>query len=262
MTNIEFYRSAIRPGDCIGGGWNVVTTRFGMYLGIGLLTLILIGCIPLVNLFLMGPVLGGFYYVVLRDMRGEPVDFGMMFKGFEKFVPLMVVGLIQSIPGIIFQIIQYTVDLARLAGLDRLSPVGRGDFYQASGPDVGILTGLSLVFILFVIGLSLFSIVWNLAFQFAVPLIIEHDLDVGEAIKLSISAALGNLGGMIVLIILECLVSILGVLAICVGFFVAVPVIYAANAFAYRQVFPLIERNFNMSPPPPTAYGSSFGSGM
>lgn len=262
MTYIEFQRGAISPGDCIGGGWNVVSTRFGMYLGIGLLTLILIGCIPLVNLFLMGPVLGGFYYVVLRDMRGEPVDFGMMFKGFERFVPLMVVGLIQSIPGIIFQIMQYTVDLARLAGLDKLSPAGRGDFYQASSPDVGIATGLSLVFILFVIGFSLFSIVWNLAFQFAVPLIIEHDLGVGEAIKLSISAALGNLGGMIVLMLLEGLVAILGVLAICVGFFVAVPVIYAANAFAYRQVFPLIDQNFNMSPPPPNAYGSSFGSEM
>jgi hypothetical protein len=44
--------------------------------------------------------------------------------------------------------------------------------------------------------------------------------------------------------------------------FVAIPVIWGANVFAYRQVFPLIEQNFNMNPPLPTAYGSDFGSGM
>ena len=38
------------------------------------------------------PAMAGMYYVMLRNMRGESVEFGMMFKGFEKFVPLMVIG--------------------------------------------------------------------------------------------------------------------------------------------------------------------------
>lgn len=262
MTNIQFLRGAISPGECVSNAWNLFTCRFGMYLGIGLLTLILIGCIPFVSLFLFGPVLGGFYYVVLRDMRSEPVDFGMMFKGFEKFVPLMVVGLIQAIPGIVLQILQYTVDVARFAGLDKFNPATRGTFYQSSLPDSEILASLSMVFVIFVIGFSLFSIVWNLAFQFAVPLVIEHDLGVGEAIKYSVSAALGNLGGLILLMIVNTLVAILGVLALCIGLFVAIPVAYAANVFAYRQVFPFFERGFQTTPPPPTEYGSSFGTGI
>jgi len=259
MTHIEFQRSAISPGDGIGNAWGVVTNKFWLYIGIGLVTLIMIGCIPFLNIFLMGPVLGGFYYVVLRDMRGEPVDFGMMFKGFEKFVPLMVIGLIQSIPGVIVQVLQYSVDIAQLLGVGARG--GAGTFYQSDMPNFGVLEGLSMVVVLVIIGLSLFSIVWNLAFQFAIPLIVEHDLSIGDAIKTSISAAMGNIGGMILLLILSILVAIVGVLAICVGLFVAVPVIYAANAFAYRQVFPLIERNVNMAPPPPTTYGD-FGSGM
>ncbi len=257
MNYIDFQRSAINPGDCIGNAWSLITNKFWLYIGIGLVTLILIGCIPLVSVVLLGPVMGGFYYVVLRDMRGEPVDFGMMFKGFEKFVPLMVIGLIQAIPGIIVQILRFTVDLAQFA-----SDGGSGTFYQTDRPDLSILRGLSAALIFVVIGFSLFSVIWNLAFQFAVPLILEHDLGIGDAIKLSISAALGNLGGMIILLILEILVVLLGMIAICIGLFVAIPVIYAANVFAYRQVFPMIDQNFNFTPPPPTAYGSTFGSGM
>ena len=258
MNDLEFERSAISPGDCIGNAWSLVSNKFWLYIGIGLVTLIMIGCIPIVNLFLIGPVLGGFYYVVLRDMRGEPIDFGMLFKGFEKFVPLMVVGLIQAIPGVIFQIFRFTVDIAQILGTSGSS---RGTFLQSNSPEFGIAQGLSVVMIFLVIGFVIFSIIWNLIFFFAIPLILEHDLGVFDAIKLSAKAAFSNLGGLIFLMILGALVGLLGVLALCVGIFVAIPVIYAANAFAYRQVFPLIEQSFNLAPPPPTEYGN-FGSGM
>jgi uncharacterized membrane protein len=185
----------------------------------------------------------------------------MMFKGFEKFVPLMVVGLIQAIPGVIFQILRFTVDFAQIMGGRGRSPLG-GTFFQSGDPEFGLAQGLSVLMILLGIGFILFSIVWNLVFFFAIPLILEHDLDVIDAIKTSVKGAFSNLGGLIVLMILGGLVGVLGVLALCVGIFVAIPVVYAANAFAYRQVFPMIERNFNMSPPPPTAYGSGFGTGQ
>ena len=63
------------------------------------------------------------------------------------------------------------------------------------------------------------------------------------------------------LFIFEFLLALAGVLALCIGIFFVIPIIYAANAFAYRQVFPWVRDNFNMAPPPPTAYGD-FGSGM
>ena len=103
MTNNDFYPSAINAGDCVSNAWNLVKQNYGMYLGIALVAMILAGCIPCVSLFIVGPIMGGVFYVVLREMRGEPVEFGMMFKGFEKFVPLMVVGIVQAIPEIIGQ---------------------------------------------------------------------------------------------------------------------------------------------------------------
>jgi len=148
MNYLEYSSGAISPGNCIGNAWELVKRNFGMYLGMGLITLIMIGCVPIVNFFLMGPILGGFYFVVLRDMRDEPVDFGMLFKGFEKFVPLMVVGLIQSIPGVIFQILQLTIDVARLVNLPN-SGTGRGntDFFQSD--NTGLATVLFVLCIVF-----------------------------------------------------------------------------------------------------------------
>lgn len=263
MTQIEFQRSAINPSECIGNAWTLVTDKFWLYIGIGLLSLLIVSCIPLVNLFLMGPIFGGFYYVVLRDMRREPVEFGMMFKGFDRFVPLMVVGLIQAIPGIILQVFRFTVDISQFAVKGGGRTPGAGDFFQTGTPDISaLIASLSAVFVIVILVFALFAAVWGLLLHFAIPIALEHEVSPIDAIKLSISAVTGNLGGLIVLFILEFLVGLLGILALCLGYFVAIPVIYAANVFAYRQVFPLVSNNFNFTPPPPSAYGSNFGSGM
>jgi hypothetical protein len=258
MNNVQYVGGAINPGDCIGGAWALVTRRFGLYIGIGLITLLLIGCVPVVGSILFGPVMGGFYYLVLRDARDEPVEFGMLFKGFEKFVPLMLAGLVQTAPSILATILQYTANFARIAG----EAAGGGDpnFYQTPGH--AALAGISLGLVILVAVLGIFGAIWSVALSFAIPLILEHDLSVVDALLTSAKAAFKNAGGLIVLIILEALVGILGVIALCVGIFVAIPVIYAANVLAYRMVFPYFERpDINTAPPPPTAYGN-FGQGL
>jgi uncharacterized membrane protein len=105
------------------------------------------------------------------------------------------------------------------------------------------------------------SIIWGLAFIFALPLLSEHDISPIEALKLSASAVSSNIGGIILLVILQGLIGILGFIALCVGIFFVIPVLYAASAVAYRRVFPLVEQHLNYAPPPPTEY-SNFGSGM
>lgn len=257
MQPVQYLSGAINPGDCIGGGWTLVTRKLGMYIGLGVVMMLMLACIPLLNWIMFGPLMGGFYYLVLRDMRDEPIDFGMLFKGFEKFLPLMLAGLVQIAPSILATIIQYTVDAARLFGaMSR----GSGDinFYQGSTDT--LFAGITAGVLVLVIALSLIGAVWSVALTFAVPLVMEYDLAVGDALVTSLKAAARNPGGLIVLIILEALVAILGLLAICLGLLVAIPVIYAANVIAYRQVFPHIERTFNMAPPPPTEYGGTYGT--
>ena len=257
MTNNDFYPSAINAGDCVSNAWNLVKQNYGMYLGIALVAMILAGCIPCVSLFLVGPIIGGVYYVLLREMRGEPVEFGMMFKGFEKFVPLMVIGLVQAIPEIIGQGLRLVAQFGQIG----LSGDKNKDFFQSSNPDFAIASGLLIVIAIVAVVLILFGIAWRVLLFFAIPIALERDLGPVDAMRLSAKAAMSNLGGLIVLFIFEFLLALLGIIALCIGIFFVIPIIYAANAFAYRQVFPLIQQNFNMTPPPPTTYGD-FGSGM
>jgi uncharacterized membrane protein len=262
MTDLEFRSGAINAGECITNGWELVKKNYGLYIGIILLTLVFIGCIPFVSVFIIGPTLGGVYYVFLRDMRDDPVDFGMMFKGFEKFVPLMVIGLIQSIPGVIFQILQFTFNI--FSNLLAAPPRRGGDLYRSDAPDLTLLSGVLGIFIVVMLVFTVISLIWWAIFFFAIPLAMERDLKPMEAIKLSARASFSNIGGLILLIILQMLVGLLGMLLCLVGIFlVSIPVVYAANAFAYRQVFPLLDRPETYStPPPPATYGSNFGQGF
>lgn len=265
MTNPhpQYFKSAIDASGCISNAWNLIKPNYGMFLGISLLTYVLVACIPCFNVFLMGPVMGGFYYTALRAMRGEPIEFGMMFKGFERFVPLMVVGLIQMIPSIIYQTFDITI---------RFSNVGVESILQNSGsrngeidPSIIFASGYFIVIMIIAVVLMIFSIVWAISFAFAIPIAMENpSLSPIDALKLSARASWGNVGGIIVLAILSFLIALGGVIALCIGIFFVLPIIWVSWAFAYRQVFPDLSPNPNIryEPPSPDAYQGSFGQGM
>lgn len=263
FNHIQFRPSAIDASGCVGSGWEMVKQNYGLFLAMSLVAVILSGCIPCVSIFIVGPVMGGVYYVVLRQMRGEPVEFGMMFKGFEKFVPLMVIGIVQAIPEIIGQGLRLGVQFGQI-GLDSSRGRRSGDFFQnpSIDPDIfaGLAAGVLIIAAIVVIVLVLFAVIWRVLLFFAIPLAMEHDLGPVDAMKLSARAAIANLGGLIVLFIFEFLIALLGLIMCLIGMFlVAIPIIYVANAIAYRQVFPWIQQQFNMSPPP-TAYGDFGGA--
>ncbi|PYS98167.1 MAG: hypothetical protein DMF63_17260 [Acidobacteria bacterium] len=255
MTNLQFEKSAIDAGGCVSNAWDFLKPNYWLYFGVCLVGFIMAGCIPCVSLFLIGPILGGIFFVIDRGMRGEPTDFGMLFRGFDKFVPLMVIGLIQSIPEVIGQGIRLTADLGRL-GLD--GATRHGDFYQITYDafPFGIAGGMIVVLLIVAGVFIIFGIVWKILFFFAIPLAMEHDLGAIDAIKLSARAAMANVGGLVLLIIFEGLIQLLGLLMACFGYFFVLPIVYAANVFAYRQVFPMFERGFRNEPPSPDAYGS------
>ena len=260
MTNTQHYSGVIDASGCISNGWNLIKPNYWMYFGMGLLTWLMIACIPCLNVLLMGPVTAGFYYVLLRDMRGEPVDFGMMFKGFEKFVPTLVVGVLHSVPGIISQGVQFSFNVSD--AILKTTGAGRGgDFYQSNDAGIALAGGLIVLYLVLAVVFILFSIAWAITFAFALPLVMEHDMGPIDAIKLSAKAGWSNVGGLVWLIILQGLIGLAGIIAICIGFFFVFPLFYASYAFAYRQVFPSLGPTFQTVPPPPESYGD-FGRGM
>jgi uncharacterized membrane protein len=262
MTNIEFGRGTLDGSGCVSTAWEMIKLRYGFYLGMTLLTMVLTQWLYCMSWILIGPIWAGVYYVVSRDLEGEPIEFGMMFKGFDKFLPLMIIGLIQSIPMGLYQVLSLFFNFASmLIPNDRH---GSPDFFQESPIAPAIGAGVVIAIIIGAFVFFLFFITWSVTFYFAIPLTYEYDLPPMEAIKLSARAGWSNFGGLVVITLMLWLVGILGVLLLCIGvLLVSVPVTIVAHAVAYRHVFPRIRQNMqNMMPPPPHVYGSSFGSGL
>lgn len=260
-TNIPFNRGAIRPVECISQGWDLIKDRYWLFLGMVLLGMVIAGCIPCAGALFAGPIAVGLYYSFFTQMRRQNVEFNMMFKGFEKFVPAMLLGLIEAVPGILAQIFRLVIQVG-----DAVTRQGSRGVYSSSNSDImpALAGGILIVAIVGGLGFMLFAIAWHITFRFGLPLITEHDLTLSEAIKLSARAGWSNIGGIILLSILEALVGLAGVIAICVGFFFVLPIIWAANVIAYRMVFPDIQpqQNIYNEPPRPDYYGGSFGQGM
>jgi hypothetical protein len=261
--NIPFNSGAISASQCISDGWELIKDNYWLFFGMAALGVVLLGCIPCVNIFLMGPFLVGIYTALLIKMRGGPVTFDMLFKGFEKFVPAMVLGLIENIPTIISYIFRFTVDLASI-GLD-MNKRGKPDFdfYAPSDMAPAIAGGVALIALVVIVVFILFAWAWRITFMFALPILSEHNLPVMDCLKLGARAGWSNVGGIIVLMILQGLMILLGVLALCIGWIFVIPVMVASNMIAYRMVFPEINvqtTQFN-EPPRPDFYGSSFGNG-
>jgi len=265
ISDIRFYPSAIRATDCISQGMGLIQPKYWLFLGITVVGLIMSGCVPCVSIFLAGPVAVGVFFTLFAEMRGQPVEFGMMFKGFEKFVPAMLVGLVHEIPEILGNGARLVV---QFSDVSRELNRGGGDHEFFLGnqmalqnlPDVALSSGIILILALIGIGFALFAVAWRITLFFALPLMAEYDLSAGDAIRLSARAGWSNWGGIFVLGILQFLVTLLGVLLCGIGIFFVQPIVQASSAVAFRQVFPDRPNTFNNEPPQPGVYGGTYGN--
>jgi uncharacterized membrane protein len=205
------------------------------------------GAVPIV---LMGPMMVGIYICLFRRMRGEPVEFGMLFKGFDHFAQSLIAALLQMIPMIIVIAPMYAIMVGFM-----MTMMPRGG---RMGPDESAtflfsLLGFELVFVVVIMTVA---IVVTIFFLFAFPLIADRNLSGVEAVKLSIKAAKANFGGVLGLILVNVGLGILGVLACYVGAFLVAPITMTSYAVAYRRVFPEISQNFASPPPPPANWAA------
>jgi uncharacterized membrane protein len=110
------------------------------------------------------------------------------------------------------------------------------------------LLGFELLFGIIIITVSLLI---EIFFMFAFPLVADRKMSGLDAVKLSIKAGRANLGGVVGLMLLNGLFTILGMLACIVGVYFYIPIAIASQAAAYRRVFPDIGQVGQYPPPPP-----------
>ena len=237
----EFRRGVIAPVECIKEGWALIKDQYWLFFGISLVGLLIGGAVPIV---LLGPMMIGLFLCLLQRQRGEPVEFGTLFKGFDHFVQGLVVAALKMVPVIIILVPYYIFLVAVMA-----TTMPRGGNPSPEDSRAFLLSFFGFEIVFFVV-IMVASILIEIFFMFAFPLIADRKLSGLDAVKLSFRAGKANLGGVLGLILLNGLLGFVGVLCCIVGVYFYLPIAFASQVVAYRRVFPDI-RPTSPSPPPP-----------
>jgi len=95
---IPFRRKVVEPVSCIKGGWELIRSQYWLFVGMTLVGVLIGGAVPII---LMGPMMCGLNLAFLKTRRGEPIEFGTLFKGFDYFGQALIAALLHSIPVIV-----------------------------------------------------------------------------------------------------------------------------------------------------------------
>jgi len=237
----EFNRGVISPMECIKEGWALIKDQYWLFFGITLVGMLIGGAVPVV---LLGPMMVGIFLCLQQRQRNQLVDFGLLFKGFDLFVPSLIVAVLKMIPIFIILIPYYIFIFAMMAAMPHGSRASSEDSQAFA---FGFI-GMELVFAIVIITVSLFV---EMFFMFAFPLVADRKMSGLDAVKLSFKAGRANMGGILGLMLLNALFGILGVLACIIGVYFYLPIAIASQAVAYRRVFPDMGQVGQYPPPPP-----------
>lgn len=241
---IPYQRNAIRPVECIKAGWNLIKDQYWLFVGMVLVGLLVGSAVPMG--ILMGPMMCGLFLAFFKIRRGEPIEFGTLFKGFDYFGNSIVAALLHAIPIMAVVIPAYFIFYLSLI----VSVAALGE-----NPSGVAVLGVLFTFAIFVLVIFVALVVLTIGFTFSYPLIVDRKLQGFDAVKLSFKAAMANFWRLFAMVILCALLNTAGVMVCYVGVFFTFPITYAAVAAAYEQVFGLANPNemvSNLPPPPPS----------
>src|SRR3954447_20174825 len=106
-----FRVGVIKPVECIKEGWALIKDQYWLFLGLTMVGLLLGGAVPIV---LLGAMMVGLFLCLFEKMAGRQFEFGLLFKGFDYFVPGLVVTAIKMIPILVIMVPYYIIMMATM----------------------------------------------------------------------------------------------------------------------------------------------------
>jgi uncharacterized membrane protein len=219
---------------CLDRSFKLWTGNFFPLVGVTLLVIVaaaIAGAIPLVgilsNLLLTGVFYGGLYYYYLGKVRGEPRTVGDAFGGFSMaFVPLMLANLITVAINLVLMIVccapvfSYFIKAAMQAN-------------RHVEPTLPHFSGLALVG--FAIGFVI-MVYLAVSWVFTFPLIIDQRLGPWTAMEVSRRVVSKQWFRVFFVLFLGGIIALLGVIAVFIGVFFTLPLLFGAVVYAYEAL--------------------------
>jgi len=227
MQNTEFTVGQIHAIDCVKEGWSVIKADYWLLFAISVVGAVIGGLSMYV---LIGAMVCGIFKAYIKVIDGGRANIDDLWEGFKFFWPSLGVTVVIVVPIFIWMIIMFiTIYLPIITAA-----------MMGNKADESMLLGTFAVgFVIDIIVAFLMVCVHSLLI-FAFPLIVDRGLSSWEAMKLSARAVLKNLGGIGSLVAVNFVLALAGEMALCVGIYLVIPIITAANIVAYRKVFPRI----------------------
>ena len=222
---------------CIGKGWDLFKNNFGLLLGAFLIYMLIeggiaiLGMIPFIgpifsilNLLVVGPLLGGLYYVYIQTMRQQPAAVGDIFIGFRKAYGQLLLGVL--VPGLLAGLCMIpAVLVALIAFLPSLMQ------NHPPGTTQIIIAGAAVLICM------LPMIYLQLNWMFALPLIIDQGMEFWPAMGASWKMVHKHWWKVFGLMLLTGLMNLAGICCLCVGLLFTAPIAMGAMVFAYETIF-------------------------
>lgn len=221
MAYTEFRTGVIKPVETYKEAWEMIKDQYWMVFAVVLVGMLIGSAVPIV---LLGPMMCGIYLVLFTVYSGGTIDFGQLFKGFDFFMPSLGLAVIIMVPTFVLIFAIYIPMFVMAMAAPRMS----------ESETIAAIAGIFAVEIV----IAVFMVCLHTLLFFAFPLIVDRKLGAIDAIKTSARAVWQNLSGVVGLFAVGFGVCIVGYMALCVGVYLAIPLIMAANVVAYRKVFP------------------------
>ncbi len=240
----DFRVGVIQPVECIKEGWALIKDQYWLFFGLTIVAMLIGGAVPIV---LMGPMMVGLFLCLIEQKRGQPFEFGLLFKGFDYFVPGLIVTAIKVIPVIILVVPFYFIMFGMM-----MTTMPRGE----PSPDEmsRFMVSFFGVEIIFVAIIMIATICIEIFFMFGYPLVADRKMSGLDAVKLSVKAGKANFGGVLGLLFLNGLITFVGIMLCILPGYLYLPVAFASQLIAFRRVFPAVPETFASPPPPPASW--------
>lgn len=230
----------LAPLSVIQRGMALVVAQPGPTIGVSALIMVMMmaaGFVPcigsLVQIAIVGPLVAAWYGYFLKHIRGQPAVFEDVFAVFSSpdLIHMIAVHVIVTVISLVLIVPMVAIVFFTTIGTVAATAAAAHGDTPLVFPAVFPVVALGM---LPVVAAMLYV---NMAFMFAPALILDRGHAFWPAMRLSQRIVNGQLLPIIALGLLAGLIWLAGVLALCLGIFLAAPVVMASFAYAYEDLF-------------------------